>query len=168
MSETAERNDPKLWEKVKRQVTKGAKGGEPGQWSARKAQMAVSEYKKEGGGYRGDKSEDNSLAQWTQEDWGTQSGKPSGETHERYLPKEARKALTKDEYARTTAKKRADTRKGEQFSAQPRDVAAKTAKYRDGHQESERTRADLYAEAKRRNVPGRSKMTKAELEKALA
>ncbi len=30
-------------------------------------------------------------------------------------------------YARTTAKKRADTAKGKQFSTQPKDVAAKTA-----------------------------------------
>jgi hypothetical protein len=28
----------------------GGKGGRPGQWSARKAQMAVEEYKREGGG----------------------------------------------------------------------------------------------------------------------
>ena len=31
----------------------GGKGGAPGQWSARKAQMVASAYKKAGGGYRG-------------------------------------------------------------------------------------------------------------------
>ncbi|WP_019514867.1 hypothetical protein [Sphingomonas sp. Mn802worker] len=30
-----------LWEKVKGEITAGAKGGKKGQWSARKAQMAV-------------------------------------------------------------------------------------------------------------------------------
>ncbi|GGB34378.1 hypothetical protein GCM10011380_24800 [Sphingomonas metalli] len=162
MSETAERSDPALWDKVKAEITAGAKGGRKGEWSARKAQMAVTEYKKRGGGYRGEKAEDNSLHQWTEEDWGTKSGAKSGDTHERYLPKKAREALSDAEYKRTTAKKRADSRKGKQFSAQPDDVARKTAPFRD-----HKTRAQLYAEARRRNIAGRSKMTKAELEKAL-
>ena len=53
MGKTAQKSDPKLWEKVKRQVTAGAKGGRKGQWSARKAQLAVQEYKRRGGGYKG-------------------------------------------------------------------------------------------------------------------
>jgi len=165
MSETAERDDPKLWEKVKQRVTAGAQGGEEGEWSARKAQMAVAEYKKQGGGYIGEKSDDNSLHHWTEEDWGTKSGKKSGDTHERYLPKAAREALTDKEYARTTAKKRRDTAKGEQFSAQPEDIADKTAKYRDGGKEP--IKAELMAEARKRDIAGRSKMNKAELQKAL-
>jgi hypothetical protein len=67
MSKTAHRTDPKLWDKVKSEITKGRKGGETGQWSARKAQLAVQEYKKRGGGYIGRKSADNSLARWTDE-----------------------------------------------------------------------------------------------------
>ena len=70
--------------------------------------------------------------EWGKEDWGTKSGKESGETGERYLPREARDHLTKEEYDRTTAKKRADTKKGKQFSAQPKDVAKKTAPYHEG------------------------------------
>jgi hypothetical protein len=170
MSGTAEKTDPKLWEKVKKEVVASDKGGKPGQWSARKAQLAVHEYKEEGGGYIGKKSADNHLVQWTKEEWGTKSGEPSGETGERYLPKKARKALSKEEYARTTRKKRADTRKGKQFSAQPADVAHKTAKYREpGHGSGgpADSKAALYAEAKKRNVPGRSKMSKAELAKAV-
>ena len=31
----------------------GGKGGSPGQWSARKAQMLAKQYKAKGGGYRG-------------------------------------------------------------------------------------------------------------------
>lgn len=163
MSETADRSDPDLWNEVKRAVTAGGKGGEPGEWSARKAQMAVAEYKKRGGGYVGDKDPHNSLHEWSEEDWGTKSGRKSGETHERYLPKAAREALSDDEYRRTTAKKRADTKKGRQHSAQPEDVAAKTAPYRD-----HRTKADLYAEAKTRDIAGRSRMTKEELANALS
>ncbi|WP_102959870.1 hypothetical protein [Mangrovicella endophytica] len=166
MAGTAKKSDPKLWDKVKTKVTKGSKGGDAGEWSARKAQLAVQEYKREGGGYVGAKSEDNHLHQWTEEDWGTKSGEKSGETGERYLPKEAREHLTKEEYDRTTAKKRRDSAKGKQFSDQPKDVAKKTAAYRhDG--KGEPTKSDLYAEAKKRNIEGRSKMSKAELERAL-
>lgn len=165
MSDTAERDDPALWERVKAEVTAGSKGGRAGQWSARKAQLAVAEYKKAGGGYRGKRRDDNSLHQWTEEDWGTASGRDSGDTGERYLPKKAREALSKDEYARTTATKRRDTRRGRQFSAQPDDIARKTARYRrhgDGP-----TKAELMAEARKRDIRGRSTMTKAELAKAL-
>ena len=162
MSETAERTDPKLWERVKKKITAGDKGGEKGEWSARKAQMAVAEYKKQGGGYKGARDADNSLHQWSEEDWGTKSGKKSGDTHERYLPKKAREALTDEEYARTTAKKRADTKKGKQHSKQPKDVADKAAPYRD-----HRTREELYEAAKKRDIPGRSKMTKDQLMAAL-
>jgi hypothetical protein len=133
MTGTAERTNPKLWDEVKTEVTNGAKGGKPGQWSARKAQIAVAQYKKRGGGYRGEKSDDNHLVQWTREDWGTKSGKPSAKTHERYLPKAARSKLSNGEYKRTTAKKRADTAKGAQFSRQPGDIADKVAPFREPH-----------------------------------
>lgn len=42
--------DPDLRDQVKEEVHQGDKGGAPGQWSARKAQMMASEYKKRGGG----------------------------------------------------------------------------------------------------------------------
>lgn len=163
MSTTAKRTDPKLWETVKAEITAGDKGGEKGEWSARKAQMAVAEYKKRGGGYQGKKDPHNSLHEWTEGKWGTKSGKKSGDTHERYLPEKAREALTDAEYKRTTAKKRADTKEGKQFSAQPKDVADKVAPYRDHH-----TKAELYEQAKTRDIPGRSKMSKDQLVKALA
>ncbi len=37
-----------LFERIKA----GTKGGDPGEWSARKAQLLAVEYKKKGGGYR--------------------------------------------------------------------------------------------------------------------
>jgi hypothetical protein len=37
-----------LFEKIKA----GSKGGNPGQWSARKAQLLAVQYKKAGGGYK--------------------------------------------------------------------------------------------------------------------
>tara|TARA_B100001063_G_C16599210_1_gene469774 strand:- start:451 stop:630 length:180 start_codon:yes stop_codon:yes gene_type:complete len=33
-------------------IKSGSKGGRPGQWSARKAQLLASAYKKAGGGYK--------------------------------------------------------------------------------------------------------------------
>lgn len=133
--------------------------------------MAVQEYKKRGGGYEGRKTDDNHLRQWQEEEWGTKSGKKSKDTGERYLPKKAREKLSDEEYKRTTAKKRADTRKGEQFSAQPKDVAEKTASARKTGQARSRageaTKAELMDEARRKGVEGRSRMSKAELERAV-
>ncbi len=130
MAGTARKTDPELWERVKAAVTDGDKGGNPGQWSALKAQLAVAEYKKAGGTYAGPKQADNHLGQWTREAWGTKSGKPSGKTGERYLPAKAREGLTAQEYRRTTAKKRRDSAAGQHCSRQPQDVAAKSAKAR--------------------------------------
>ena len=168
MSETAEKSDPALWEEVKAAVTAGDKGGKPGQWSARKAQMASRECQARGGGYVGTRDPHNHLHEWTEEEWGTKSGEKSTETGERYLPKAAREHLTDAEYKRTTAKKRADTRKGKQFSKQPADVAAKTAADRKTGRSEGPSKAELMAKARARNVPGRSKMTKAQLAKAVA
>jgi len=164
---TAKKSDPKLWEKVKKEVTSSEKGGNAGQWSARKAQMATQEYKKRGGGYEGPRQEDTHLNQWTREEWGTKSGGKSGETGERYLPKKAREALSKEEYDRTSARKRTDTAKGKQFSAQPKEIARKSARHR-GDETNGPTKSELYEQAKKRDIPGRSKMSKAQLEKALA
>lgn len=167
MAGTAEKTDPALWDKVKRQVTRGGKGGKPGEWSARKAQLAVREYKAEGGGYKGRKSADNHLGQWQREDWGTRSGRTSGSAGERYLPRKARETLTEGEYRRTTAKKRADSGRGRQFSAQPEDAARMTTSARHAADAEGTTKAALLAEARRRDIRGRSRMSKGELAKAL-
>lgn len=172
MAATAKKTDPKLWDKVKKDVTRSSKGGKPGQWSARKAQMAVQEYKEEGGGYEGKKSSDNHLKQWTDEEWDTKSGKKSGETGERYLPKKAREELSDDEYKRSTAKKRADSAKGKQHSKQPKDVAKKAAasrkaSHKAGSRDGGPTKAELMQKARAKNIPGRSTMSKGELERAL-
>jgi hypothetical protein len=126
---------PELRERIKDRVMAGTKGGKAGQWSARKAQIVAQEYKKAGGGYSGSKtSKQKSLSKWTKEDWGTKSGKPSTQgskaTGERYLPKKAREKLSSSEYAKTSAKKREDTKKGKQFSKQPKSIAKKTSRYR--------------------------------------
>lgn len=43
---------PGLRKSIFERVKAGGKGGAPGQWSARKAQMMAQQYKKAGGGYK--------------------------------------------------------------------------------------------------------------------
>ena len=44
--------NPALRKRIFNRIKAGGKGGAPGQWSARKAQMMAKAYKKAGGGYR--------------------------------------------------------------------------------------------------------------------
>ena len=44
---------PTMRKKIFNRIKAGGKGGAPGQWSARKAQMVAKAYKAAGGGYRG-------------------------------------------------------------------------------------------------------------------
>lgn len=124
------RTNPELWESAKAEATRKMGGH-----SARAMQLAVRIYKEKGGGYTDEKTKSQeSLTKWTKEEWGTKSGKPSvrgkDATGERYLPKKAVKALSSDEYTKTTAAKRKGTKAGKQFVAQPKAIAKKTAKYR--------------------------------------
>jgi len=126
---SAVKSDPAKWKRIVASVKASDKGGKPGQWSARKAQLATQRYKGSGGGYKGPKSADNSLSKWTKEDWGTKSGKPSTQgpeaTGERYLPKTAREKLSSAEYAATTRAKREGTRQGKQFVPQSESIKKK-------------------------------------------
>ena len=126
---TAVKTDKSKWSRIVSEVKSSGKGGAPGQWSARKAQLATQKYKASGGGYKGPKKADNSLSKWTKEDWGTKSGKPSTQgpkaTGERYLPKAAREKLTPSEYAATTRAKREGTKAGKQFVPQPKSIKEK-------------------------------------------
>jgi hypothetical protein len=125
----AKKKNPELWSKIVSSVKSGSKGGDPGQWSARKAQLAVAKYKDAGGKYDGKKSSSNSLSKWTKQEWTTKSGKPSKETGERYLPKKAIESLSSKEYAATTRAKRQGGGTGSVVK-QPGSIAKKTAKYR--------------------------------------
>ena len=121
------RTNEALWEKAKAE----AKAKMGGKHSARAMQLAGKIYKDKGGSYTDPKTEaQKSMSKWSKEEWTTKSGKPSSKTGERYLPKKAIEALTPAEYAATTRAKRAGTRQGKQFVAQPKKVAEKVAKYR--------------------------------------
>lgn len=126
---TAEKSNPGLWKSVVSSVKASGKGGDPGEWSARKAQLAVVAYKKKGGRYKGAKSSSNSLSKWTKQDWGTSDGKPS-KGKKRYLPKKAWSSLSAAEKRATNAAKSKGNKSGKQFVKQPDKIAKKTAMYR--------------------------------------
>ena len=129
MAETAKKKNPGLWKRIVARIKSGSKGGKAGQWSARKAQLAVAAYKKAGGGYSGKKSSSNSLSKWTKQKWTTSDGKPS-KGKKRYLPEKAWKSLSASEKAATNRAKAEGNKKGKQFVKQPKKVAEKVAKYR--------------------------------------
>ena len=64
--------DNALRERLKKRIMEGSKGGKPGQWSARKAQMLAKAYKEKGGGYKGERTEgQKSLKRWGEQKWST-------------------------------------------------------------------------------------------------
>ena len=71
-----------------------------------------------------------SLKAWTKQKWRTKSGKKSSVTGERYLPEKAIKTLSTGEYRLTTKLKRKTTKKGKQFSKQPKFIVEKVRNYR--------------------------------------
>jgi hypothetical protein len=126
---TAVKKNPAKWKAIVASVKASTKGGDPGEWSARKAQLATQKYKASGGGYEGPKKADNSLSKWTDQKWRTSDNKPS-EGKKRYLPDKAWGALSSGEKAATNKAKAAGNAAGKQFVAQPKKVAAKAARFR--------------------------------------
>jgi hypothetical protein len=99
---TATRSDPKLWELVKQKLLRSGDI-----WNARKAMLAVQEYKRRGGKYIGKRKSDNSLTKWQKEDWNY----IDGDKNSRYLPAKVRSKLTDKE--KIAEKRRKAGRKGE-------------------------------------------------------
>jgi len=52
VNEAGNYTKPGMRKRLFESIKAGGKGGAPGQWSARKAQMLALQYKKSGGGYR--------------------------------------------------------------------------------------------------------------------
>ena len=52
VNEAGNYTKPGLRKSIFNRIKAGSKGGKPGQWSARKAQMMAKEYKAKGGGYK--------------------------------------------------------------------------------------------------------------------
>ena len=126
---TAKYTDPALRARLKDEVVAGDKGGKPGQWSARKAQLLKAEYERAGGEYLGEKDETQQhLSQWSGEEWQTSDGggnartgsaEEKGGASRRYLPKQAWDALSEEEKHATDARKAEGSAHGEQYVANP-------------------------------------------------
>jgi len=52
VNEAGNYTKPGMRKNLFNRIKAGSKGGDPGEWSARKAQLLASEYKKKGGGYK--------------------------------------------------------------------------------------------------------------------
>ena len=52
VNEAGNYTKPTMRKRLFQRIKAGNKGGRPGQWSARKAQMLAKQYKANGGGYR--------------------------------------------------------------------------------------------------------------------
>ena len=99
---------------------RGDKGGEPGQWMPRKAQLLAHEYEAAGGKYTGQRQANQKhLARWTKEHWTTADGAKArrGGGTSRYLPEKAWDRLSPAEKKATNSRKRAGSRAGKQFVA---------------------------------------------------
>lgn len=125
---------PELRNRIKNRIMNGSRGGRPGQWSARKAQLLAIEYRKAGGGYRTGKPSraQRSLKKWTRERWRTSDGKPAGRDGKmrRYLPDAVWKKLTPSQRRATNKKKLTGDKIGKQFVRNTETVAKISARYR--------------------------------------
>lgn len=52
VNEAGNYTKPGMRKRIFNRIKAGSKGGRPGQWSARKAQMLAKQYKAKGGGYK--------------------------------------------------------------------------------------------------------------------
>lgn len=85
--------------------------------------MMAKEYKKRGGEYNTDKSEQDEsqkhLSKWSEEEWQTKDGsgdaKQEDGTRKRYLPKEAWENMEEEEKEKTDQKKQQGSKEGKQF-----------------------------------------------------
>ena len=104
--------EPELRARLKEEIKAGDRGGQPGQWSARKSQLLTSEYEKQGGGYRheGERTEtQRHLQEWTEQDWHTVDGAAGARGEDgtsRYLPDAAWQLLSPEEQQATESRKK--------------------------------------------------------------
>lgn len=122
-----------LRERIKNEVLSSNKGGKPGQWSARKAQILARRYKAAGGSYSGGLNKKaKSLKKWTHQEWqasdggNSQSGRKSVK---KYLPKKAWANLDKKEIQALDRSKRWAEKQGKQFSKSPKKLTGKISNY---------------------------------------
>jgi len=165
--------DPKLRDEVKNEIQESDKGGAPGQWSARKAQMMAKEYKKRGGDYNTPKSDQDEsqkhLSKWGEEEWQTKEGsaeaKQSDGTRKRYLPKKAWEEMNEKEKEETEQKKQEGGQEGKQFVGNtPRAKKARENANKEVDEKYEQNKDEEQA-ATRRSTRAKKEQTQGKVEK---
>lgn len=163
--------DPELRWRLKEAIQASGKGGDEGEWSARKAQLLTQEYERRGGGYTGEKSaSQKSLERWTEQDWQTAEGSAdaaSGDHMDRYLPRDAWALLTEDARKEAEQSKKNADADGRQVADWPEPVRRVMTElgYADGDEGL--TKEMLTDRAREIDVEGRSDMAKGELKEAI-
>lgn len=166
---------PGLRDRLKEEIKASDKGGRPGQWSARKAQLLAHEYKRHGGAYVGGKDRRGKhLEQWTRQEWQTRQGSgraDTGKRMKRYLPRRAWELLSEEERKSTDRRKRAGK---EQYVANT--PAARAARAYVDHGDATRleeeqlqrlSKEELARLARDYDIHGRSHRSKGELARSL-
>lgn len=172
---------PDLREEIKEDIQQSDKGGRPGQWSARKSQLLVQEYEKQGGSYKQDEKDDaaRSLEEWQDQDWQTKEGNEKahqGDSTQRYLPKEVWERLSDEEKKEAERTKKKASKKGQQHVGWTPAIkrAMREAGYSEGSDRGsessksssnleDQSKSSLYDRACELQISGRSKMNKQEL-----
>lgn len=170
---------PDLRRRLKEEIKQSDKGGQPGQWSARKSQMLVQEYEKQGGGYRQDERDEaaRSLQEWTEQNWQTMDGEGQARADgmtKRYLPEAVWNRLSDKEKREAERTKEKGSKEGEQYvDWTPAIARAMQAEgyIADGDaakDDGAPTKQELYEQAQELEISGRSQMDKEELQGAIA
>ena len=140
-------------------------------WSARKAQLLTQEYEKRGGDYYGDKDADQqSLADWTDQDWQTRGGAAdaaAGEGMSRYLPEAAWALLQDADRDEAEATKQRVDADGGQVADWPEAVLRTMTELGHADGDAGLTKAYLQDRAAELDVEGRSSMSKGDLKEAI-
>jgi len=163
--------DPALRWRLKEAIQASGKGGNEGEWSARKAQLLTQEYERRGGDYKGDKDADQqSLEAWTDQDWQTKDGSAdahSGDGMSRYLPEEAWALLQESDREKAERTKKNVDDDGGQIADWPEVVLRTMTELGHADGGDGLTTSYLADRAAELDVGGRSSMTKDELKDAI-
>lgn len=160
---------PELRRQLKEEILKSDKGGKPGQWSARKSQLLVREYEKQGGDYKQAEKDEaaKSLEEWSEQDWQTEEREDrarEGKVTKRYLPSSVWDKLSDKEKQEAEETKEQASKEGKQYVEWTPAIKRAIHEVENGSEPSKR---ELYEQAKALNIKGRSKMSKDELLKAI-
>jgi hypothetical protein len=136
------RTKPELWDLSKEIALKKFEN----KHSARMIQYAGKIYRELGGEYTKElKPNQKSLKEWTKEDWNRDI--PEG----RYLPKKIREELKPEEYLETSIKKIKDTKKGIQYSEQPKEIKKRIKELKGGSEPSKKVGKYKYFLSEKKN-----------------